>query len=265
VTAVLALLAGGSNGIALRLGLAMLVIQFGIGTVNDLVDRERDMIAKPAKPLASGLVVQGEATLLALAAFTIGALLAASVSLATLLVAAGGAAIGLAYDLRLKGTAGSWLPFALGIPLLPVFAWIGAIGTLPPSIIIGALLAVPAGLGLAIANALPDAEGDVRAGASSIAVALGRSTAWRLGAAVLGLVVIGALLTYTMLGGLGAQGWPLVAEVGLVISATAIAIGLALGGAESVARRALGWEIQAAAFAAFAASWVAGLAASGRL
>ena len=34
-------------------------------------------------------------------------------------------AIGLAYDLRLKGTAWSWLPFAVGIPILPVYRLAG--------------------------------------------------------------------------------------------------------------------------------------------
>ena len=37
-------------------------------------------------------------------------------------------AIGYGYDLRFKGTAWSWLPFAVGIPLLPVFGWVGATG-----------------------------------------------------------------------------------------------------------------------------------------
>ena len=30
-----------------------------------------------------------------------------------------------------KGTAWSWLPFAVGIPLLPVYGWLGAAGALP--------------------------------------------------------------------------------------------------------------------------------------
>ena len=36
--------------------------------------------------------------------------------------------VGLLYDLRLRGTALSWFPFAVGIPLLPVYAWLGATG-----------------------------------------------------------------------------------------------------------------------------------------
>ena len=42
-------------------------------------------------------------------------------------------AIGYGYDLAFKGTAWSWLPFAVGIPLLPVFGWLGATGGLPAS------------------------------------------------------------------------------------------------------------------------------------
>ena len=48
-----------------------------------------------------------------------------------LLVAGFGLAVGYAYDLVAKGTAWSWLPFALGLPLLPLFGWYGATGGLP--------------------------------------------------------------------------------------------------------------------------------------
>ena len=75
-------------------------------------------------------------------------------------------AIGLAYDLRLKGTAWSWLPFAIGIPILPVFGWVGATGSLPPAFVVLVPAAVAAGAALAIGNALVDVERDRAAGAS---------------------------------------------------------------------------------------------------
>ena len=41
--------------------------------------------------------------------------------------------LGYGYDLVAKGTAWSWLPFAIGIPLLPAYGWLGAAGDVPAS------------------------------------------------------------------------------------------------------------------------------------
>ena len=73
-------------------------------------------------------------------------------------------AIGYGYDLAFKGTAWSWVPFAVGIPLLPVFGWLGAAGSLPSSFAVLLPVAVVAGTGLAIANARADLERDAAAG-----------------------------------------------------------------------------------------------------
>ena len=60
-----------------------------------------------------------------------------------------------------KGTPFSWLPFAVGIPILPVYGWFGAAGTVPG--IFGLIIPVAAlaGTALAVANALVDMERDV--------------------------------------------------------------------------------------------------------
>ena len=83
-------------------------------------------------------------------------------------------AIGYGYDLGFKGTAWSWLPFAVGIPLLPVYGWLGAAGQL------AGLLRRPAARGrrwpapaLAIANARADVERDAAAGVDSVATGSG--------------------------------------------------------------------------------------------
>src|SRR4051812_43790134 len=52
----LAGLAGGSLGHALLLALAMLGMQFCIGTVNDLHDAPLDRLAKTWKPVAAGTI-----------------------------------------------------------------------------------------------------------------------------------------------------------------------------------------------------------------
>ena len=101
------------------------------------------------------------------------------------------ARVDLAYDLWPKGTAWSWLPFAIGIPLLPVYAWYGGTGSLPPAFALLVPAAVAAGAALAIGNARADAERDVASGVESIATALGPRRAWLT--QVLILAAVGAV------------------------------------------------------------------------
>ena len=82
--------------------------------------------------------------------------------------------IGLAYDLFAKGTAASWVPFAVGIPILPVYGWLGATGSLPDLFRLLVPVAAVAGAALAIGNALVDVERDRAAGDRSVALVLGR-------------------------------------------------------------------------------------------
>ncbi len=132
-TVAIALVAGGDPATAVRLGGSMLALQASIGALNDIVDATADAGRKPGKPipsgvvspaLARGVVVLGAATGLALVAASAPWLL----MIAVLILA-----VGYGYDLRAKGTRWSWLPFAIGIPLLPVFAWFGVAGRLPGS------------------------------------------------------------------------------------------------------------------------------------
>ncbi|HTC85820.1 MAG TPA: UbiA family prenyltransferase, partial [Candidatus Acidoferrum sp.] len=192
ITAVVAGYAGGATDVIVRLALAMLAIQVSIGATNDVVDTPADRIAKPTKPIPGGLVPAGLAVIVAAVGFSIGLGLAASVSIPALFLALGGCAAGLAYDLRLKGTAASWLPFAVGIPLMPLFAWVGATGEVPGPILLLAGLAVPSGAAIALANALPDIERDTASGVRTVATALGRARGVGVLAALQALVVVGA-------------------------------------------------------------------------
>jgi 4-hydroxybenzoate polyprenyltransferase len=256
----------------------MLAIQTGIGAANDLADAANDAAVKPAKPIPAGLIAPAAARVVAVTALAIGLLLAASLSPGALALAAAGAATGLVYDLWLKGTVVAWLPFAIGIPLLPLFAWWGARQELPPALLVAAALAVPAGAALAIANALPDAERDARSGVRSVATILGL---WRAGRVVAGLQLIvgaGAVGSYLALGvanarmapggsapvGLGPAG-PGLAGLALAVALLLLAIGVWLGAGDSVARRQRGWEVQAIGLGLLAAAWTGGLASAGRL
>ena len=163
----IALLAGAPAGVAVRLAIAMVCLQAAIGAANDLIDAPRDQGRKPGKPIPSGLVAPFEARAVAIVAAMAGLVLGLPSGLPTTAVAALILAIGLLYDLRLRGTAWSWLPFALGIPLLPVFAWLGGTARLPGLFGILLLAGFVAGAALAIANALVDVERDRSAGSSS--------------------------------------------------------------------------------------------------
>ncbi len=56
VTGLLAALAGGGAAVVGMLAVAMLLLQFSIGTVNDLADAAADAVAKPWKPIPAGVV-----------------------------------------------------------------------------------------------------------------------------------------------------------------------------------------------------------------
>jgi 4-hydroxybenzoate polyprenyltransferase len=254
VSGTIALVAGGAPDVALRIGLAMTLLQLGIGTVNDLVDAPFDAGRKPGKPIPAGLVSTGAARAVAVALFVGGGLLATSVSAALgglSLVVIG---IGLAYDLRLKGTAWSWLPFAVGIPILPVYGWLGAAGSLPPAFVALIPAAVLAGAALAIGNSLVDVERDEGAGRTSVAARLGPKRATRLSALLVGAVVVIAI---------GSAALAVVAPNAIAGLAAAglVAIAATLGGAAgSASRREWAWRLEAVAIGVLGVIWVGAVA-----
>jgi 4-hydroxybenzoate polyprenyltransferase len=242
---------GGPSLVALGLGLAMIALQAGIGATNDLVDAPRDAGHKPGKPIPAGLVSPPAAALLAVACFGTGVALAGLVAgLAGIGLAAVVIAIGLTYDLRLKGTAWSWLPFAVGIPVLPIFGWFGASGELPAAFVALVPAAVLAGAAMAIANSLVDVERDRAAGSSSIALALGPAFAGRIQLVLLVLVGVAAVATVGPLGGSVAGG--VVVALAAVIPIVAAAAGNG-GGAQ---RRERAWEVGAVGLAVLGLAWL---------
>jgi 4-hydroxybenzoate polyprenyltransferase len=229
----------------------MTLLQLGIGTVNDLVDAPFDAGRKPGKPIPAGLVSTAAARAVAVVLFVGGGLLAASVSLALAGLSAVVIGIGLAYDLRLKGTAWSWLPFAVGIPILPVYGWLGAAGSLPPAFVALVPAAVLAGTALAIGNSLVDVERDEGAGRTSVAARLGSQRATRLSALLVGGVVVIAI---------GSAALAAVAPIALAAAGLA-AIGAAMGGAAaSASRREWAWRLEAVALGVLGVIWVAAVA-----
>ena len=246
-----ALVAGADALVAVRLGVAMTALQTSIGALNDLVDAPRDAGRVPPKPIPSGVVSPGAARVVVVVAAVVGLSLAAPSGLATLVVAGLVLAIGYGYDLAFKGTAWSWLPFAVGIPVLPVFAWLGATGGVPASFAILLPTAVVAGSGLAVGNARADIERDASAGVDSVAIRLGLDRAWTVNAALLSVVVLMALVT------LGQAASP-VPQIGVVAAAVVIASGVVIGRLGDATRRERAWELEAIGVGLLAAAWLAG-------
>lgn len=235
----------------------MFGLQASIGTLNDLVDIERDRGHKPGKPLPTGLIAIPTARAIAAGGLLLGLVLSVAVRPILGVIALLGVVTGYAYDLRLKASRWSWLPFTIGIPLLPVYAWVGATGRLPAVFFVLVPLAVMGGAALALANELADDERDRGAGVETSVVALGRARAWRVGAGLQALVAVvaGASLI--------ASGAPTLA-VGAADAAIALTMtGLALGRSRLPSSRERGWEVQAIGLGALAVAWLAGIASRG--
>jgi 4-hydroxybenzoate polyprenyltransferase len=251
VSGSVAILAGAAPGTALRLGVAMTALQLGIGALNDVIDAPRDAGLKPRKPIPAGLVSRQGGLAIAFTAFGAGLLLAATEGPLVAGLAVVVIAIGLAYDLRLKGTAGSWLPFAVGIPILPVFGWVGATGGLSILFVVLVPAAVAAGAALAIANSLVDVERDRAAGASSVAAALGEERARGVATALLVGIAVAAALSSFALGGVAIAA----VIVGVVGCLPVLATWLARS--PDPGRRELGWRAEAIGLGVLAVAWLA--------
>ena len=256
VTVALALLAGATGARAALLGVAMLAIQFSIGAVNDVLDAPADARAGRTKPVVDGRIPASVAAGVAAAMGPTGLVLAALAGPAAALVALVGYGIGLAYDLRLKSSAWSWLPYATGIPLLPIFAWVGATGEAPLPILVLAGLGVVGGAALAIANSLADAGRDAASGTATVARALGRARAMQLGALLTFVVGVIAVMSAAILAGSVPGTW--LAGAG----AATLAAGVGIGTRGHLQRA---WEVQAVGLGILAAGWVASLTSAGLL
>ena len=257
VAAVAALAAGGDAATGVRLGASMVLMQASVGALNDLIDAPSDAGRKPGKPIPAGLVRPAAAGWVAAVAGVTGVLLAVPSGWATVVLALVLLGLGYAYDVWFKGTAWSWLPFALAIPLFPTYGWLGAAGSLPPIWAVLLPTAMLAGAGLAVANAMVDVERDRAAGLASVAIRLGRDRAALVNVSLLAVVWVLAAVTMGLAGQL--VPWVLAAIGG---GAVALA-GWRLLQRDEPATRERGWEAEAVGVAVLAAGWLAAMAAAG--
>jgi 4-hydroxybenzoate polyprenyltransferase len=175
------------------IGAIMLLVQFSISAMNEWADAELDGRAGRQRPIPLGLVSRGAALGVAVAC-AIGAFLLCVLSelgpLALLLVGLG-TACGWAYDLWLKPTPLSFVPFAIAFPLMPF--WIGVLAGRPlTSLLFLFLGGSPLATAIHLADAIPDRERDREAGLRTLAVSLGTPRAEIAAAA---LLLIGSLVS----------------------------------------------------------------------
>jgi 4-hydroxybenzoate polyprenyltransferase len=257
-----------------RLAIAMLALQCSIGALNDLVDEPLDAREKPGKPIPAGEATRRAAAVVAVAGGVLGVALSAASGLPTAVAALGCLGLGYVYDVRLSRTALSWLPLSLALPLLPIHAWLGATGSIPPGLVTLGPVAILAGAGLSLANGLVDLERDARGGRRAVTVALGRGRTWLLQTVALGGAVVLALWLAPT-GGLPTDPAPAAAgflidpgilravrTFGVPIGSAVIGAGAFVLRSQRPALRERGWELEAIGVAGVGLGWLCGTALS---
>lgn len=162
--AALAVTAGQSAARCVLTAAAVLTGQLSVGWCNDAFDARRDIAAgRRGKPVVDGTVGVTEVWVAAYAALALCVPLSLACGLRAGAVHLTGVAAAWAYDLRLKATAWSWAPYAVGFAALPAFVALALPGQPWPAwwvVTAGALLGVGAHLG----DVLPDIRGDLATG-----------------------------------------------------------------------------------------------------
>jgi len=204
MTTAFAVATGRGTAGAFWVGAAVLAGQLSVGWSNDYVDRDRDVVARrPDKPIAAGVV----------AARTVGVAAAVALLGATALSFASGwraatahlvgVAAGWSYNLGVKSTAASVVPYLAAFGAAPAFVVLGLPGhPLPPAWLVaaGGLL----GAGAHFVNVLPDLDDDLRTGVRGLPHRLGRRAS--MASAVVSLAGASAILAVAPAGGVDALG-----------------------------------------------------------
>ena len=171
----------------------MLLVQFSISALNEWADQDLDARSDRRRPIPLGLLSPRTAVVIAVVGAV--AALVLSVLSGFGLLAFGmvllGIACGWGYDLKLKRTPLSFLPFAIAFPLLPL--WVAMIAGRPMDALGAVLLGgIPLSVSIHLADAIPDRALDRAAGVNTLAVALGRPGAE---IAAVGLLLAGMLVS----------------------------------------------------------------------
>ncbi|MFJ5110454.1 UbiA family prenyltransferase [Streptomyces sp. NPDC088551] len=194
---------------------AVLTGQLSVGWSNDAVDAARDTAAgRRAKPVVDGAVGARTVRAAAVTALVLCVPLSLAYGALAGVVHLVGVTAAWLYNVRLKSTVLSWLPYAIGFASLPAFVTLGLPGQPRPAwwIVTAAALV---GVGAHLGNVLPDIEADLALGV--------RGWPQRLGPAAVRLLLPAPLVAATVLLALGGAG---------VVGAVAVAVVLitAVGG-----------------------------------
>jgi 4-hydroxybenzoate polyprenyltransferase len=189
--------------------------QASVGWSNDFLDHHRDAAAgRSEKPLVSGHVAPGTVVVAAVIALPLSFALSLPVGVPEAMVMLAAVLSAWAYNLGVKATPLSWLPYALSFGLAPVYIWLATGDRAPAWVVAGGALL---GVGAHLLNAIPDLEadrvGDVRglphrlglrgsllvasailAGALVLVLAAGGAEGWSWAAAALAGALIGAVV-----------------------------------------------------------------------
>lgn len=246
---------GGTGwGSACLLGLSIFLIHAAIGSLNDYLDIELDRRNRPDKPLVRGDLSPRGGFVISAGAAIVGVGLSALFGLPVVLVAIVVLAAGLAYDLWLKGTLVSWLPYGVAIPALPVWAFLAA-GQFTLVLLLSFPLGILIALALYLANTIPDIEGDTNFGIAGLAQTLGVDRSLAVTWVCFGVTMALLALMPVFLGNDPALLWPGIA-VGAVLLVTMIVDDRANRSQASFRR---GWYMSALLAGVLGISWVASL------
>jgi 4-hydroxybenzoate polyprenyltransferase len=219
ITVLLAVAGGLEVGRVVLIGFVMLLDQASVGLSNDWLDAGRDREAgRTDKPVARGDLparwARNVAIVLAAASVALSIPLGWPVVIAHLVFLASA----WAYNLVLKNTVVSVLPYITGFGALPAMVALAAVPPqFPPvtTVIAGALLGVAAHF----TNVLPDLEDDAKTGIRGLPHRLGRVT----GHVITWLSLLGAAVSL----GIGIGG--AIGVAGVAVAAVVAIAGLVLG------------------------------------
>jgi 4-hydroxybenzoate polyprenyltransferase len=190
---------------------AVLTGHLSIGWSNDAIDAVRDTsVARTDKPIVAGLVTRRTVWIGAVVAAVVCVPLSLASGLLAGLVHLAAVAMAWAYNLRLKSTSVSWLPYAVAFGLFPSFITLGT----PPDHAWAPWWAAAAtallGVGAHLANVVPDLADDLATGVRGWPHRFGQAA--RLIAPV-PLATAAILLAVAPAGPVGIAGWVTLAVV----------------------------------------------------
>jgi 4-hydroxybenzoate polyprenyltransferase len=225
---------------------AMLPVQLCIGVINDVADLHADAVTKPYKPLVREAISPSTAMGIGVVLGAIGLGAAATINPATLGFDALALCSGLAYDLGLRRTPLSWVPWWGGMAVLPLEGY-ASVASIPSRLLALIPLSGLIAVGLHVANALPDIDGDRAAGRRSLPVLLGSEWSTWVGP---GALAVAGVLAALLSGPLGQAGPRFFAGLAVLCVGVAIVV---------LTRTRRPFPMLAVSTAVFAIAWLASL------